>query len=188
MTSHFPARAHRAAAMMSAAIAPAARADDPYLDIYTDVQSSITAGEADFSAAATDFSTAGDTNEGLLAVFSGFDNIFIGPADYVLVGLTDAATGTDASGLGPDFLTNDSGQPLTVAGQEAIALSDANAGAIYAADASDFFSSGNAAQAAFYEAFSSYDYTLASQAATDVATQVNPALAALLADLYSAAP
>jgi hypothetical protein len=172
--------------MMSAAIAPAARADDPYLD--TDVQSSMTAGEADFSAAATDFSTAGDTNEGLLAVFSGFDNIFIGPADYVLVGLTDAATGTDASGLGPDFLTNDSGQPLTVAGQEAIALSDANAGAIYAADASDFFSSGNAAQAAFYEAFSSYDYTLASQAATDVATQVNPALAALLADLYSAAP
>src|SRR3984885_14361034 len=81
--------------LLAAAMAgsPTARADDPYTDIVNDVQGSITAGEADYTAAGTDFSTAGETNEGLIASFAGFDNIFISPTDYTLLGLTAAGTG-----------------------------------------------------------------------------------------------
>src|ERR1700744_6057981 len=82
---------------------PTARADDPFTDIVNDVQNSVTIGEADYSAAATDFSTAGGTNAGLAAEFLGFDNTFISSADYVLQGLTAAATGTDFSGDGTIF-------------------------------------------------------------------------------------
>src|SRR6201988_770401 len=78
--------------LMAAAMAgsPTARADDPFHDIANDVQGSIPAGEGDFSTAATDLSTPGDTNEGLIAAFAGFYNIFISPTDYTLLGLTAA--------------------------------------------------------------------------------------------------
>jgi hypothetical protein len=137
------------------AAAPTASADDPFTDILSDVQSSITAGEADYSTAATDLSTAGDTNEGLNALVAGFDNTFVSPADYVLVGLVDAATGTNASGLAGDFFLSDVGQPLTAAGQEATATADLSEGATYASDAVSALSSGDYADAALAGAFSS---------------------------------
>jgi hypothetical protein len=130
------------------AAAPTASADDPFTDILSDVQSSITAGEADYS-------TAGDTNEGLNALVAGFDNTFVSPADYVLVGLVDAATGTNASGLAGDFFLSDVGQPLTAAGQEATATADLSEGATYASDAVSALSSGDYADAALAGAFSS---------------------------------
>jgi hypothetical protein len=144
--------------LLAAAMAgsPTARADDPFTDILTDVQASITAGEGDFSTAATDLSTAGDTNEGLLALFAGFDNSVVSSADYVFVGLVDAATGTDASGLDGDFLVSDVGQPLTAAGQEAIAQTDMTDGATYTSDALTYLSSGDYADAALAGAFGSY--------------------------------
>ena len=60
--------------LLAAAMAgsPTARADNPYTDIVNDVQNSITIGEADYSAAGTDFSTAAGTNAGLAAEFAGF--------------------------------------------------------------------------------------------------------------------
>src|ERR1700738_1236024 len=76
-----------------------ARADDPFTDIVNDVQNSITIGEADHSAAATDFSSSpANTDAGLAEEFLGFDNTFISPTDYTLLGLTAAATGTNVSG------------------------------------------------------------------------------------------
>ena len=103
--------------LLAAAMAgsPTARADNPYTDIVTDVQNSITAGEADYSAAATDFSTAAGTNAGLAAEFTGFDNTFISPADYTLLGLTAAGTGTDFSGDGGAFFAGISILPVTAA-------------------------------------------------------------------------
>ena len=106
-----------AGGLLAAAMAgsPTARADNPYTDIVTDVQNSITIGEADYSAAGTDFSTAGGTNAGLVAEFLGFDNTFISSADYVLLGLTAAGTGTDFSGDGGAFFAGISILPDTAA-------------------------------------------------------------------------
>jgi hypothetical protein len=106
--------------LLAAAMAgsPTARADNVYNDIVFDVQSSIAAGQADYSAAATDFSTAGGTNAGLAAEFAGFDNTFMSPADYTLLGLTAAATGTTFNTSGNDFFLSTSAFPLTAAGEQ----------------------------------------------------------------------
>ena len=90
---------------------------DPFTDILTDVQHSIAAGQMDFAVAANDFSTAGGTDAGLVAEFVGFDNTFIAPSDYVLLGLTAAGTGTDFSGFGTGFGTTFAVFPLTEAGE-----------------------------------------------------------------------
>ncbi len=153
--------------LLAAAMAgsPTARADDPYTDIANDVQSSITLDEADYSTAATDLSTSGDTNEGLIALFAGFDNTFVSPADYVLVGLTDAATGTDASGLGGDFAITDVGQSLTAAGQEADVSTEMALAQTYFTDAASALSSGDLSDAALYGASGAYlDGVLAPEA------------------------
>jgi len=143
-----------AAAMAAAATA---RADDPFTDIISDVQSSISAGEADFSAAATDFSTASDTDEGLINLLAGFDNTFVSPADYTLVGLTAAATGVDTSGLAGAFLIPGfTDQPLTQAGQDAIASADMTQGQTDLADVASLLSGGDFADAALFGASASY--------------------------------
>src|ERR1700732_1701233 len=123
--------------LLAAAMAgsPTARADDPYTDIVNDVQNSITIGQAYYSAAATDFSTTGGTNAGLAAEFLGFDNTFISSPDYVLLGLTAAATGTDFSSDGSFFDVPPSPFPLAAAGEQAAATS-------YLADASTEFTGG----------------------------------------------
>jgi hypothetical protein len=146
------ALAAAAGGLLAAAMAgsPTARADDPYTDILNDVQSSIAAGEADYSVAGTDFSTAGDTNEGLIAAFAGFDNIFFSPTDYTLLGLTAAGTDTDFSGLSNAFEVTDGG-PITAAGQMADASSELADAQAYFPDAASFFSSGE-----YFEAADSY--------------------------------
>jgi hypothetical protein len=107
--------------LLAAAMAgsPAARADNVYTDIVNDVQTSIAIGEADYSAAAADFSTTGGTNAGLAAEFLGFDNTFISSADYVLLGLTAAATGTDFSASDSAFVVDPGLFPLTAAEEQA---------------------------------------------------------------------
>jgi hypothetical protein len=145
--------------LMAAAMAgsPTARADNPYTDIVNDVQNSITIGEADYSAAATDFSTAGGTNAGLAAEFVGFDNTFLSPPDYLLLGLTAAGTGTDFSGHGNDFFDPTIIFPLTVAGEQTVAatyLSDAFgdvAAAVTALSGGDYFDGVNHVLIAGYE-------------------------------------
>jgi hypothetical protein len=119
--------------LLAAAMAgsPTARADDPYTDIYNDVQNSISAGEADYTAAGTDFST-GDTNEGLIASFAGFDSIFLNPADYTLLGLTAAGTDTDFSAFSNYFGIPATG-PVNAAGEATLAST-------YSTEATSFFS------------------------------------------------
>jgi hypothetical protein len=127
--------------LLAAAMAgsPTARADDPYTDIVNDVQNSITIGEADYSAAGTDFSTAGGTNAGLAAEFAGFDNTFISSADYTVLGLTAAGTGTDFSGDGGTFFAPTSLFPLTAAGEQGEATSYLSfASTEFTASTSDF--------------------------------------------------
>src|SRR3984957_6825636 len=130
--------------LLAAAMAgsPTARADDPYTDILNDVQGSITAGEADYTAAGTDFSTAGDTNEGLIAAFAGFDNIFINPADYTLLGLTAAGTNTDFSSFSTYFETPETG-PITAAGEETLATTYGGLATTYFTQASSFLTGGD---------------------------------------------
>jgi hypothetical protein len=145
---------------------PAARADNPYTDIVNDVQNSITIGEADYSAAATDFSTAGGTNAGLAAEFLGFDNTFISSADYALLGLTAAGTGTDFSVFGSAFYIFTGLFPLTAAGEQADVtsfLSTASSeftGALTALSFGDYFT------ATYEDLLGGYYDVLAGQAET----------------------
>jgi hypothetical protein len=154
--------------LLAAAMAgsPTARADNPYTDILNDVQGSITFAEGDFSAAGTDFSTAGDTNEGLVAAFAGLDNLLISPADYTLVGLTAAATGTDFSNYDDRFFITYAGEPLTAAGQEGVASTDLSDMQGYLTDAGSSLSSGDYTDAALYASYAAYEDVLASQADT----------------------
>jgi hypothetical protein len=153
--------------LLAAAMAgsPTARADDPFTDISNDVQGSITAGEAQYTDAATDFSTAGDTNAGLIDSFAGFDNIFLSPGDYTVLGLVAAATGTDFSGSGSDFFVSDSG-PITAAGQTADAANDLSAATSFFDGASSAFTGGEYFLGTDYLLLSGYEDILAGQADT----------------------
>jgi hypothetical protein len=154
--------------LLAAAMAgsPTARADNPYTDIVNDVQNSITIGEADYSAAATDFSTAGGTNAGLAAEFAGFDNTFISSTDYTLLGLTAAGTGTDFSVLGTLFEIPTSFFPLTVAGEQAHATTDLSIASAYFTDGTSAFTDGNSFIGTEDFLFGGYYDVLAGQADT----------------------
>jgi hypothetical protein len=121
--------------LLAAAMAgsPIARADDPFTDIANDIQSSFTIGEEEYSDAATAFATAGGTNAGLGDAVAGFDNIFISPADYTLLGLTAAGTDTDFGSYGEAFFIGEDIFPPTALGEESAATA-------YSGEASNFFS------------------------------------------------
>jgi NAD(P)-dependent dehydrogenase (short-subunit alcohol dehydrogenase family) len=84
------AGAFAAAGMVSAAVAPTARADDSS-EILADVTAVETAAHADFTTAAADFATgrAGDA-AGLTALFEGLDDQVFGVPDTYEVGELDA--------------------------------------------------------------------------------------------------
>ena len=155
--------------LLAAAMAgsPTARADD-LADIVTDVQNSITIGEGDFSDASADFS-AGDTDEGLFAAFAGFDNTFIAPMDYTLVGLTGEVTGTDISVISGFYNITDLADPaqLTSAGETADATSYTADASIYSTAAETLLSSGVTGDytlGVFYLGYSELFSVLAEQA------------------------
>jgi hypothetical protein len=155
--------------LLAAAMAgsPTARADDPFTDISNDVQNSITAGEAQYTDAGTLFAvgTTADTNQGLIDSFAGFDNIFISPGDYTLLGLTAAGTGTDFSGSGGDFFVTDTG-PTTAAGQTADATADLSAATNFFSEATSFFTGGNFFSGTDALLLGGYEDILAGQADT----------------------
>jgi hypothetical protein len=144
--------------LLAAAMAgsPTARADD-FTDILTNVQNAVTAGEADYSTAATDLSTAGETDAGLYAAVAGFDNIFVAPADYTLVGLVDGLTGTPDTGVSTDFFTTDTpdATDLTSAGQQALESADFSSATADFSQAATFLSGGDFADATLYAAYAS---------------------------------
>jgi hypothetical protein len=82
-----------AAAIMAAALAPTAHADDPFTDIVTDVDAVLGAGSIDVTNAATDFSTA-DYDAGLAQTIFGLDDFLVSPEETLLIGSVDALTGS----------------------------------------------------------------------------------------------
>jgi hypothetical protein len=152
-----------AAAMASS---PVARADDPFADIASYVQTSITTGETDYSDAAADFATAGGTNAGLAAEFAGFDNTFISSADYVLLGLAAAGTGTDYSIYGGIFNLESSTFPLTAAGEQADVAPFLSTASSYFSEATTALSGGEFFAATYDSLLGGYYDVLAGQAET----------------------
>jgi hypothetical protein len=91
------------AAMMSAATAPTARADD-FGDIISAVDGDFANGQADFTTAFADFGS-GDVTNGLPAFFDGLDNDLLSPEDTLLVGTLEVLTNVPVSGAA-DYLFN----------------------------------------------------------------------------------
>ncbi|HXY66394.1 MAG TPA: hypothetical protein VEI45_19055 [Mycobacterium sp.] len=89
--------AFAAAAMLSAATPPTARADDPLTDITNDVQAELGYAQTAFSQAATDFSS-NDPTDGLDQLFVGTDDDVVGVPDILQVGTVDALTGAPVIG------------------------------------------------------------------------------------------
>jgi hypothetical protein len=84
--------AFAAAAMMSAATAPTAHADD-YSAIIADIQAEETAAATAFTTASTDFATNADSPAGLTQLFIGLDDDLVGVPNDLQVGIVDALTG-----------------------------------------------------------------------------------------------
>jgi hypothetical protein len=84
------AGAFGAAAMMSAATAPTARADD-FSDIISAVDGDYTAGAAAFTTASTDFSGA-EFAPGLASLFDGLDDDSVLAPENALIGTVEALT------------------------------------------------------------------------------------------------
>jgi hypothetical protein len=154
--------------LAAAAIAGSAtaRADNPFTDILHYDQDSITLGQADYSAAAADFSTASGTNAGLAAEFAGFDNTFISTTDYTLLGLAAAGTGTDYSTYGGTFFIDTSAFPLTAAGEQSDATAYSGIAAFLFTDATSALSGGEYFTATYDSLLGGYYDVLAGQAET----------------------
>jgi hypothetical protein len=76
-----------AAAMMSAATAPTARADD-FTDVINAVEGDFTAAQDQFTLAGTDFG-GGDVSDGLAAYFTGLDDDLVGAPYNLELGTLD---------------------------------------------------------------------------------------------------
>jgi hypothetical protein len=90
------AGAFGAAAMMSAATAPMARADD-FTDVINNVDTVLNAAQTDFTNAFTDFGSS-DVNDGLAEFFSGVDNDFVTAPGTLEVGSLELLANDPLSG------------------------------------------------------------------------------------------
>ena len=154
--------------LVTAALAgsPVACADNPYTDIVSDIQNSITIGDADYSAAVNDFSTAGGTNAGLVAEFVGFDNTFVSSTDYAIGGLVAAATNTDFASYDGIFRLTPSAFPLSVAGEQSQAAADMGQATTFFQESASAFTNGDYFDATIYDLAGVYKDILAGQADT----------------------
>jgi len=88
------------AAMMAAATAPSAHADD-FTEILDDVQVLTAAGQSDFGGAATDFGSGlSGAPEGLVSLFAGLNNDELVP-DQLLYGSVEALLSDPITQIGP---------------------------------------------------------------------------------------
>jgi hypothetical protein len=135
------------AAMMSAATAPTARADD-FTEILNDVEGVLGYGQAAFGDASTDFG-GGEVPDGLAALVNGVDDDLVGAPDDLYVGTVDALTNEPVS------------LPVSYFAASPVAdFSDAVSGAQYFfgvgegdfTEAASALSSGDFADAAFFGA------------------------------------
>jgi hypothetical protein len=101
------AGAFGAAAMMSAATAPIARADD-FSDIISAIDGDYTQGSAAFSSALSDFGSA-DFTQGFAQILDGVDDYSLSPLINLEVGAVEASLGdaiTGSQGFGLDVPTS----------------------------------------------------------------------------------
>jgi hypothetical protein len=85
-----------AAAMMSAASAPTARADD-FTDVISNVDANYAAGQAALSTASADFSS-GHLANGLAAFFDGSNDDSLSASNSFLIGTVDLLTNESVTG------------------------------------------------------------------------------------------
>src|ERR1700722_6875516 len=88
-----------AAAMMSAATAPTARADDTTV-IIDALDTDLAAGQADFTAASTDFGSGGLV-PGLAELFDGVNADSLAASETLIYGTLEELTGLPVTGLTP---------------------------------------------------------------------------------------
>lgn len=165
------AGAFAAAAMMSAATAPIARADDPYADILTAVQDELGYAQTAFSQAATDFGD-GNAPGGLTELFIGTDDDLVGVPDILQVGTTDALTDVPVIpasdfnfaelALSPSFVT-----PTSLADATTEAQSFYTVGVTLSNDITNFAPT-DYADTALYNALSSADQLIVPNEILDI--------------------
>jgi hypothetical protein len=141
------------AAMISAATAPTARADD-YTDLVHLVDENLASGQAAFTISSADFGS-GDSSDGLAAFFSGVNDDFLSTSNNALAITVEALTGEPLN-------YGDGEWNLATESDFAQAVADAQ---YYFADGEGFFSnaasllsSGDYGGAAFYDG-EGLDYT-----------------------------
>jgi hypothetical protein len=139
------AGAFGAAAMMSGASAPTARADD-FTDVINVVDGDFAAAPSAYADALTDFS-GGDFGPGFAALFEGVDDDFLSAPDNLLVGTVEVATN--------ESVTNSLPWTFDVPATFSDALTDAQShlttGTEYLTDAANFLTSGDYGDAALYD-------------------------------------
>jgi hypothetical protein len=144
------------AAMMSAATAPAARADD-FSAIVADVESEIADGQTAFGQAATDFSSS-DPIDGFQALLNGTNDYLSGVPDNLYLGTVEALTGTSIS---PNLFEFSLTPPSDFSDAVSDAQSSFSGGENAFAEAATDLSSGDYAAAAYADALgSAYTFDL----------------------------
>jgi hypothetical protein len=145
------ASAFGAAAMMSAAAAPTARAD-AYSDIISAVDGDFTAGQADLTNAFADFGSNNLTG-GLTELFDAADDDILAAPNNLLVGSVEALTNESVTGSEPLGLFT----PASFSEGLTTAESLVNTGESYLASAPTDFAAGEYGEAALLDLFGS-DY------------------------------
>jgi hypothetical protein len=145
------AGAFGAAAMMSAATAPTARADD-FSDIIAAVEGDYTNGSTAFTTAETDFGS-NELAPGLAAFFDGVDDESLSAPDNLLVGTVEALTNETIT----PSISWDYGVPTSFSDALSEEQLIVTSGEGFLADASTALSSGDYGSAAYYDLIGSQD-------------------------------
>jgi hypothetical protein len=133
------------AAMMSAATAPTARADD-FTDVINAVDADYAAGQPDFTTAFTDFSS-NDLALGLAALFDGSNDDGLNAPNDLLIGTVEVLTNESVGSSGPYTFSLPADFSDAVTAAESIFTE----GEGYSADASSALSLGEYGTAAYYD-------------------------------------
>jgi hypothetical protein len=133
------------AAMMSAATAPTARADD-FTDVINSVDGDYAAGQPYFATAFTDFSS-NDLAQGLAALFDGSNDDGLNAPNDLLIGTVEVLTNESVGGSGPYTFSLPADFSDAVTAAESIFTE----GAGFSTDASTALSAGEYGTAAYYD-------------------------------------
>jgi hypothetical protein len=145
------AGAFGAAAIMSAATAPTARAD-VYTDTIAAIDLDYSESQTAFDLASTDFS-GNDVTAGLTAFFDGVNDDFLAAPENAYIGTVNALTNETFSGGFFYTIT----QPTDLADAEAIAQNDFTGGETSLAEAALALSDGNYGDAALLDSYGMND-------------------------------